>query len=327
MGAISETRTYADLLSTTLAEYIPTLYDQVFDVYPFLSWVNGSLGEKTRRKRKSIKKVVSGGESIVVELMYGKNTTAKPYAGAEPLDTSLQEGVTIARFDWKQYAATIGITGIDLRKNKGKHAVLNLAKTRTEQAEMSLRDIMNPHLLGDGTSYGGKSFTGTGALISATSTVGGVSVTAVPQWKSIIDSAGFSWAAQGRAKLRTMFNNLSYGNDVPDAIFTDQTTYESVEASMEDKERIGTKGALELGFDSLSYKGVLVTWDRDFTAGTMEFYNSAYMDFYVHEDADLKASKFVQPFGQDILSANIILQANLIVKNRRMFGRLSGITA
>ena len=94
MSGLSETRTQDALLTTTLANYRNTLYDNIFDNYPLLSYLNGKLGQAINGK--SVKRVVSGGESIVEQLMYDVNSTASSYSGAETLDTALQDGMTIA---------------------------------------------------------------------------------------------------------------------------------------------------------------------------------------------------------------------------------------
>ncbi len=60
---LQETRTYDSLLTTTLAHYREKLIDNIFDVYPLLSWLNGKLGAAMRGG--SIKRVLEGGESLV----------------------------------------------------------------------------------------------------------------------------------------------------------------------------------------------------------------------------------------------------------------------
>jgi hypothetical protein len=87
MAGLSETRTYDSLLTTTLANYQKTLVDNIFDDYPFLSYINGKLGKAMRGG--SIKRVENGGESILEHLLYGTNSTVKSYAGAETLDQFL----------------------------------------------------------------------------------------------------------------------------------------------------------------------------------------------------------------------------------------------
>ncbi|MDE2015954.1 MAG: hypothetical protein KGJ89_05010 [Patescibacteria group bacterium] len=44
----------------------------------------------------ALKRTIDGGESIVEHLLYGKSSAVKSYSGAEVLDTTPQEGLTIA---------------------------------------------------------------------------------------------------------------------------------------------------------------------------------------------------------------------------------------
>lgn len=90
MPGVTESRQWDALLTTTLANYRKQLIDNIFNDYPFLSYMNGKLGKAIRGG--SVKRTVSGGESIVEHLLYEKNSTVKSYAGAETLDTTLQEG-------------------------------------------------------------------------------------------------------------------------------------------------------------------------------------------------------------------------------------------
>ena len=131
MAGVSETRTYDALLTTTLANYRKKLVDNIFDTYPLLSWLNGKLG--TALRGEAVKRTVNGGESIVEHLLYEQNSTAKSYSGSELLDTTLQDGMTIARYNWKQYSATVGITGLEERANGGEAALIRLLESKTKQ--------------------------------------------------------------------------------------------------------------------------------------------------------------------------------------------------
>ena len=115
MAGVSETRVIDSVLTTTLAEYGNQLKDNIFDTYPLLSWLNGKLGEALRGS--SVKRTIDGGESIVEQLLYEMNSTVDSYSGYEALDTTPQEGLTIARYNWKQYSGSISISGLEERSN------------------------------------------------------------------------------------------------------------------------------------------------------------------------------------------------------------------
>jgi hypothetical protein len=314
MAGVAESRTWDALLTTTLANYRQTLVDNIFDDYPFLSYINGKLGKAMRGG--SIKRTVNGGESIVEHLLYEMNGTVKSYSGAETLDTTLQEGMTIARYTWKQYAVSIGITGLEKRNNNGEAAMINLLTAKTKQAEMSLRDRMSVDAFGDGTGNNSKNLTGLSALISATITLGGISPTTYTWWVPTVTSTA-SFAASGIDNMRTTFNSVTFGNDKPDAIFTTQTIYEYYEKALQPQERFQSNSVADAGFMNLTFKGVPIMFDRDCTSGKMYFLNSNALSFVVHSDADFATGPFVTPENQDVSTAMVIFQGNLTTNNRR----------
>ena len=99
---------FDQLLSTTLKNYVPKLTDNVFSARPlFYALTNG---QTVRR--------IGGGTKIVVPIIYGKNSTAASYSGTDSIDTTAQDGITAAEYDWKQYAVSVTISGIEEAKNK-----------------------------------------------------------------------------------------------------------------------------------------------------------------------------------------------------------------
>lgn len=324
MSGIAETRTYDALLTTTLANYREKLEDNIFDNYPLLSYMNGRLGEAMRGN--SVKRVEDGGESIREQLLYGMNSTANSYSGYGILDTTPQEGLTIARYNWKQYDVSITISGLEERSNSGESRILNLLESKTRQAEMSLKDRLSRNAFGDGTGNAGLDLTGLAALVSASSTLGGLAPGTYDWWKSTVTSGG-SFAAQGLADMRTTFNTLSQGNDRPDFIVTDQATYEYYETALQPQERYNDTRVANSGFTSLTFKGVPVLFDRDCTAGYIYMLNSQYLNYVVHGQADLAIQPFIKPTNQDAKTAHILLQANMTTGNRRKLGVITGVTA
>jgi hypothetical protein len=324
MAGITESRTWNSLLTTTLANYENVIQDQIFDVFPLLSWLNGKLGAAQRGA--TLKKIIDGGESIVKQLLFEENSTVDSYAGAEVIDTTLQEGHTIGRYSWKQYAGTVGITGLERRSNMGEAQLIDLLDTKVQQMILSMRDRMSVDSYGDGSGNGGKNITGLQALVSATSTLAGLDTSSFPWWKSTVTGSG-SFASQGLADMRTIYNTLSLGNDRPDAIFTTQSVFESYEASLQPQERYSNTTVANSGFMNLTFKNVPIVFDRDCPSGVMYFLNSLYMDLTVHRDADMAQSPFVEPENQDVTTSKTIWQGNMTTNNRRRLGKLTGISA
>jgi len=78
------------VLSTTLANYKGTMEDEIFKAIPLYYKLYETGNKRT----------ISGGESIVVPLMYGKNSTVAGYSGYGIIDTTPQEGISSAKFNF-----------------------------------------------------------------------------------------------------------------------------------------------------------------------------------------------------------------------------------
>ena len=312
------------LLTTTLANFKKQIEDQIFDVYPLLSWLNGKLGIAIRGK--TVKRVLSGGESIVEHLLFEQNSTVDSYAGAEVIDTTLQEGHTIARFNWKQYAGTVGITGLERRSNMGEAQLINLLNAKAEQLAMSMRDRMSIDAWASSEGNGGKNLTPMGLIVDSTGAVGGLNPTTYGWWAATETTSG-SFASQGLDDMRTTFNTVSWGNDKPDIIFTEQTPFEFYEKALQPQERFTSNKVADAGFLNLTFKGVPIVFDRDCSSSEMYFLNSKYVSFCVHKDADMTQTPFVQPENQDVTTSKTIWQGNITTGNRRRLAKMTSIAA
>jgi hypothetical protein len=311
------------LLTTTLANYRETLIDNIFNDYPGLSYINGTLG---RALGGSVKEVKDGGESIIEHILYELNSTVDSYSGYETLDVSPQEGMTLARYTWKQYSVAISISGLEERSNMGEAAMINLLKGKTMQAEMTLRDRMNRDLYSDGTGNGSKNLTGLDIIVDSTGTVGGLNQSTYSWWASTETASG-SFAAQGLNDMMTTYLGISDGNDNADIILSPQNVWQFHWKALQPQERYSNTMAADAGFTNITFMGVPHVWDRDCTSGTAYFLNSRYLKFCVHRDADFSTSEFIRPQNQDARTAQILFQGNLITNNRRRHGKMTSITA
>jgi hypothetical protein len=322
MAGVSETRTYDALLTTTLANYSGQLEEQVFDEYPLLSWANGKLAKATRNEK--IKRVLDGGETIQEHLLYEVSTAVKKYVGYEALDLTPQEGMTIARYSWRQIAVSVAISGLERRSNMGEAKMIDLWKGKIEQAELSIRDQLSRDFYGSNSD--GKSVDGLGVIVDSTGTCGGLAQSSFSWWASTETASG-SFAAQGLKDMRTLFNTLSFGNNSPDGLFTTQTVFEYYETALQPQERYVNETAANSGFVNLRFKNRPLFFDRDCTSGVIFMLNSKNLKWNVHKDADFATTPAVTPNDQDATTSLILVQGNLSTNQRRKHGKLTGITA
>jgi hypothetical protein len=117
--------------------------------------------------------------------------------------------------------------------------------------------------------------------------------------------------------MRTAFNNVSFGNDKPDGIFTTQTIFEYYEKALQPQERFASNTVADAGFLNLTFKGVPMMFDRDCSSGLMYMLNSKNLAFVVHKDADFSTGPFQTPENQDVSTAMILFQGNLTTNQRR----------
>ncbi len=323
MPGVTDTRTMNDVLTTTLEHIRPKIVDNFYDDYPFLSFLNGKL--RGAISGESPKTEVQGGERIRTHLVYASDPTAKAYTGAETLDTTITEAFTTAFYAWKQYAATIGITGLEEFSNRGEEAITNLLKARTENAMMSLKDLQSRHCWGDGTAA--NSITGIQAIVDASSTLAGLAPGTYTTWAATENTVTDTYAQVGYEQLSNAFNTISYGSDMPNAIFTTQVLWEAIERDLVGRGEVGLKEKVgNIGFSSITFKGVSCVFDRDCPSGEIYLLNSRHLKLVCHRDRDFKVSPFVSPDNQDIRTAKVLWMGNMITDERRKLGAVSGFT-
>lgn len=312
------------LLSTTLANYRDTFADNLSKSFFLLYWLTTG-----NRKRTE-----DGGESIIVQLMYGQNSTVRSYEGYEVLDTTPQEGMTSCKFPWKQVAGSVSISRKEERQNSGEHRMINLLESKVKQTEISMKNQMNAMFMGDGTGNSSKDIFGLQLLVedgAAWGTLAGIDRSdALNAWwrnqYAIAGSFGVM-GGNGQDKMRTMYNNVSRGNEHPDIGITTQTVYEFYEKSLMSAERFENKDVGDAGFTNLKFKGMTLGYDEDCYAGNMYFLNSDYLEYVVDKETDLLNTPFVRPENQDAKVSQILLMANLVASNCARQGVLTGFTA
>lgn len=305
------------LLSTTLANYRDQLTDNVFTARPLTNHLmsNGRI------------RMVNGGTKIVEPLIYGQNSTVSSYSGYDTISLTPQEGITAAEYDWKQYAASIAISGIEEAKNNGEQEVINLLEAKIMQAEESLREGFNQMFFSDGTGNSGKNWNGLGNLVESGNTVGGINSAngeGNNWWRSYEENTA---GALTLAQMATAYNSVSVGNDHPDLVLTTQTLFEKYESLLQPQLRYTDTKTADAGFQNLLFKAAPVTYDVHCTSGVMYFLNSKYITLVGHTGKWFQNTPFVRPENMDARYALIMCYGNMTVRNRAKQGKLTAKTA
>jgi hypothetical protein len=302
------------LLATTVANYRKTLTDNVFNARPLTFF----LMDKGRIR------MLNGGTNIVEPLIYGENSTVASYSGYDTISLTPQSGITAAEFDWKQYAASVAISGIEEAKNNGEQAMVNLLEAKIMQAEESMKEGFNAMFFGDGTGNSGKNWNGLGNLVESGNTVGSINGASESWWNSYEENTA---GALTLAQMTTAYNTVSVGNDHPDMVLGTQTLFEKYESLLQPQLRYTDTKTADAGFQNLLFKAAPVAYDVDAPAGTMYFLNSKYITLVGHSDKWFEVTPFVKPENLDARYSLILCYGNLTVRNRKKQGKLTAKTA
>jgi hypothetical protein len=330
------------LLTTTLQHYDEkgTIQDAVF------------LANPTFRKLMQGGKVktVNGGAQIVVNLMYGSNTTVGSRGKYEEVDISPQDGMTQSFADWALYQQAISIDDHEIDQNMGEGKLKDLMDAKYEQLTMTWGEKMSNDM------YDAAGFTS----LTGVSGNGGKQIQPIPlivyktpgssnKCQGILSSTPYTWwqnqAASGsgyntddlwKSGMAHMYNLCFKQGTIggyPDLIVMDQLTYEIYEQTLEGFKQYTSSQSASAGFKTLTYKDAEVTWDpymcdaytgvnwnTGMTTGTMYFLNTKFLAVNVMKGKNFKSTPFVRPTNQAARTALNLWTGQLVVSNRRKHG-------
>jgi hypothetical protein len=285
------------------------------------------------KKKGGIQLNGTGGRYLEIPLSYAKNETVTSLDKGDTISISDTKFLTAAQFEWKFVAGSIVRYYTDDAKNKSKQAHLNLANAKVDNLERSMIDKFETFLFGDGSGNGSKDPDGLGNLIDATPTtartVGNIAQTTYPWWQNKMKSATGAASVYLLSDMRTLFNNCSLGqsSDIPDAIVTDQTSFELYEDEVMEQKQIVNKDLADAMFDNVTFKGKPLVWSSQCTSGSMYFMNFKYIGLNVDPDINMTATEWKTIPNQLDRVMQIVWKGNCIASRRASLGVLKSIAA
>lgn len=348
---------YDALLSTTLDAYVSggSMFDNVFKDSAFMAAL----------RMKDAIQTQNGGERIRAPLMYGDNSTVKSYSGYDTLDTTPQDGITTAFYEWRELGGTISISRKEERQNSGEAAIIGLLQSKIKQAEMTMREELNRQLV-QGTVSGTEFVPGNGAKDlnplfyflrkdntanpAAGGNVGNLSASANAWWRHRTAVADSGSADTGNdfaisvstykglvVALRRLYNYCSRGSGgSPNLGLMDQVTFETYENALDEKVRYTDTKMADMGFDTVKLRGATIVWDEQVpdldsgtvavTKGTAALINTNFYKLIIDSQTDIVTTPFVEPENQTAKSAKILFMGNTAVSNLRKHGALYAIS-
>ena len=303
------------ILNTSLADYSPTLTDNVYNKFVLLNLLN-----------QSSKKTVDGGVSLVEPLIETEQDEGGFYEGADVLANTQSNTQTMVEYKWQNVYEPIAITRDEERSNSGdKHKILELAGTKTILSEKGIGKRLEQAL---STPVGAAGNLNDLATICNTGTLGSIAGGTDTFWQSTVTASG-AFATQGLADMTTAFYAVSGAatDENPTHIMTTKTIFQKYENTRLPLERISNGDlSFNAGAKTLSFKGIPVMYGNYIGSGLMFGLNLNYLKLCVDSATDMVTTPFITPSNQTVKVAYILWRGNLTTNNRRRQFKLTGIS-
>ncbi len=311
----SPNSSFTEIVTTTLQGYSKKLADNITNHNALLKHIN----EKGNKNPAT-------GRTIVQELEYAENSTAKWYSGFETLDVSPSDVFTAAEYNYKQLNGNVVISGLEQIQNSGKEAVHNLLKSRIKNLEKTLKNTVATALYADGTGTSGKELGGLQSLVAdaGAGTVGGIDSSTYTWWKNQIydfsDQSVTPSATTIQAAMNALWLLCIRGADKPDCITAGSTYFNYYWSSLQTNQRFTSDRKAAAGFMNLMFMDSPVFYDDQCNAARMYMLNTDYLFL-----RPAKGREFV-PLGekasvnQDALVMPVVWAGNMTTSNRSLQG-------
>lgn len=303
------------VIATSLADYSPTLTDNVYNRNVILSTL------------KPHKRMIDGGGSIVYPLIKSDQNNGGFYLGAQQLNTNQSDTETLVEYRWQNMYEPIQLTRDEERQNSGdKHKIIDLMEDKIKRSELAISKRAEQAL---STPVSGANNLIDLDTMCATGTLGSVAGGTDTFWQATVTASG-SFAAQGRSDMTTAFYAVaaSAESDTPSVIITTKTVFQYYENTLLPTERHqSSEVTVNSGARNLTFKGVPVIYGNFIGSGLMYLLNTNYIQLCVDTETDFTTTNWLMPVNQTAKVSFILARLNMTTDNRRRNAKLTGITA
>lgn len=255
----------SELISTTLRNRQPDVVDNITNNLPVT---------KSMKEYGAIE-IETGGRTLVEPHFFDENDTVMHYQGAQPLNTTHNPTISAFEVNWKQFAGSVVIDGLEERQNSGREGIHKLLANRIMALEYSMQNFFEQDVISDGTGDGGLQVGGLGYWISktpATGTVGGVDRSASNaayarnfDFDTVNDTSGgapggaAATSALIKKYLNWCINSTTRGSDGVKVLLQGQSHFELLQDSMQALQRVVKESdSVKVGYRKLVYEGIPV---------------------------------------------------------------------
>lgn len=313
----------SDIIATTIESRSAKIADNVTKNNAVLA----------QMKMKGRIKTVSGGSKIFQELSFAENGNAGWYSGYDLLPVAAQDVISAAEYEFKQAACPVVISGLDMLKNSGKEAIIDLLEGRINVAESTMANLVAGGLYSDGTAAGGKQIEGLNKAVvvaPGTGVYGGIDPAVWAFWQNkVVDTTAANMTVD---KIQGYFNQmwaqLVRGADRPDLILVDGGVWQVYLASLQAQQRFAGTEVGKLGFPTIKYMDADVVLDGGIggfcPTNTAFFLNTKYLHYRPHSQRNMTSLSPNKRYAinQDAEVQILAWAGNLTCSGRQFQGRL-----
>jgi hypothetical protein len=291
------------------------------------------------------------GAQMEIPVKTSANTNNGSFSGFATLSTTAVDNTRKMTFDAKFFYQSTVLPITDISLNDTVEKVADLMERQVSSDAFDMGVAVATQLYSDGTGNGGQDFTGLAAAVddgTSVATYGGLSRATFPSLNATVTSSAGTLTL---AKMYTLWDTVMQGMQSPSVILTTKNGRSLYEQLLLPNLRYSDSSSLSVGASKLMFREAKVVADAACTTGKMFFLNESTFQFYAIKnwqggtaikyapeamDGEPNPSQvtglgfyeteWTRPTNQMVLNKFIVLGGNLICKNPRYNGVLTGIT-
>lgn len=304
--------TYNQLTAIAQNAIEKTLTNNIYSSTPILK----RFSDKSQKK--------SGGLAIQVPIISSAATGGGSYNDLDTLTIAKSDNMSGAVYDWKQYFEPVRVSRLDLAKTSGDAGKLDLIASKIKIAESNMSENLSVGIFGDGSGNSGKDMTGFAAMLSASSTYGGIAVADLATWAAKVLTAGADRALT-LALIQQLDGACSDGKETLSLFVSRQNVYDEAYNLFTAFQRIESEEIGKLGFKSLVVNGKPLVVDSHAPAQTIIGLNEEYVNLFIHKDNNMRKEHHSSLETTDSMLTKIFWMGNLGCSQRRRQGLINKI--
>lgn len=303
--------------------------------------LSGATPAALKFTEKEGKVLIDGGKELSFPVIVDEGN-AGSYYGDDLLPVGRPSGLDKLVFQWKQFASTVVIDGIEEVMNSGPEAAADVLEGRMKQAEQTTANKFEAMLNGDGTGNNGKDWNGFQNIISDTPTVGTIGGLSRATYTQLQNQAfptavtAFNTGQAGRNAMTRLYVDCTKGMRSPNWGETTKAIWVLYQLSLTANERFAMDGDKKLasaGFQNIVFMGDCpITYSDNCPTAHMYLMRIAKpkttggIFLMFNRDRHFSLGKFIEPADQDKRVAKILSAGQLCTDAPYLHGVITNIT-